>query len=49
MCLMIEQGERADLFFLENLLLWSMRAWVVGLRRRIPVEERIAEVFDDDR
>ena len=41
----IEQGERADLFFLENLLLWSIRAWVVGLRRRIPVEERIEEVF----
>ena len=45
MCFTIEQGERADLFFLENLLLWSMRAWVVGLRRRIPVEERIEEVF----
>ena len=41
-----EQGERAaDLFFLENLLLWSMRAWVVGLRRGIPVEERIEGAF----
>jgi hypothetical protein len=46
MCFTNEQGERAaDLFFLENLLLWSMRAWVVGLRRRIPVEERIEGVF----
>lgn len=46
MCFTNEQGERAaDLFFLENLLLWSMRAWVVGLRRGIPVEERIEEVF----
>ena len=45
MCFTIEEGERADLFFLENLLLWPMRAWVVGLRRRIPVEERIEEVF----
>ncbi|MGH8753458.1 MAG: hypothetical protein ACREUJ_06230 [Burkholderiales bacterium] len=45
MCFTIEQGERADLFFLENMLLWSTHAWVVGLRRRIPVEERIEEVF----
>jgi len=46
MCFTNEQGERAtDLFFLENLLLWSMRAWVVGLRRGIPVGERIESVF----
>jgi hypothetical protein len=46
MCFTNEQGERtADLFSLENLLLWSMRAWVVGLRRGIPVEERIEGAF----
>ena len=31
---------------LENALLWSMRAWVIGHSRRVDVSERIARVFD---
>jgi hypothetical protein len=41
----IEHDERADLPVLENALLWSMRAWTIGLSRGIPVEERIEELF----
>ena len=45
MCVTSERRERADLSRLENLLLWSMRAWVIGLHRRLPVEEQIDEAF----
>jgi len=45
MCSTIEHDERADLPMLENALLWSMRAWTIGLTRGIPVEERIEELF----
>ena len=45
MCSTIEHDERADLPMLENALLWSMRAWTIGLTRGIPVEERIDELF----
>ena len=45
MCVTIDHGERAGLPMLENVLLWSMRAWTIGLRRGIPVEERIEELF----
>ena len=41
----IEHHERADLSILENVLLWSMLAWAIGMRRGIPVEEWIEEVF----
>jgi hypothetical protein len=45
MCSTSERDERADLPMLENVLLWSMRAWTIGLTRGIPVEERIEELF----
>jgi hypothetical protein len=45
MCLTIEHDERSELSMLQSVLLWSMRAWAVGSRRGIPVEERIEEVF----
>jgi hypothetical protein len=44
MCL-IGHDERADLSVPENVLLWSMRAWTIGLRRGVPVDERIEEIF----
>ena len=31
---------------LENALLWSMRAWVIGHSRRVDVADRITRVFD---
>ena len=30
---------------LESILLWTMRAWVVGIVERIPVEEQICDAF----
>ena len=45
MCSAIEHDERADLPMLENALLWSMRAWTIGVSRSIPVEERIDALF----
>src|SRR3546814_13998015 len=39
-------GQRcADLPFPERLLLWAFRTWVVGLRRRIPVDEALHTAF----
>ena len=37
--------ERASLPYLEQLLLWSMRAWVIGFCRGLPVEERLEAAF----
>jgi hypothetical protein len=41
----VDRGE-PTLPWLETMLLWSMRAWVIGSRRKIPVERQIEEVFD---
>jgi hypothetical protein len=30
---------------LERILLWTMRAWVIGITRKIPVEDQISEAF----
>jgi hypothetical protein len=45
MCLTAGHDERADLSVPESVLLWSMRAWTIGLRRGVPVEERIEEIL----
>lgn len=37
--------ERLALPVAEGALLWSMRAWVAGLRHAVPSEQRIAEVM----
>lgn len=41
----IASGERSCLSSLENVLLWAMRAWVIGIGKRVPVEEQIVNVF----
>jgi len=41
----LENDERESLPYLEQLLLWSMRAWVIGFRRSLPVADRLEEVF----
>jgi hypothetical protein len=30
---------------LERILLWTIRAWVIGITRKIPVEDQISEAF----
>jgi hypothetical protein len=30
----------------ERILLWTIRAWVIGITRKIPVEERIQDAFN---
>lgn len=30
---------------LEGVLLWTMRAWVIGIVEKIPVEEQICDAF----
>jgi hypothetical protein len=30
----------------EGILLWSMRAWVIGITQKIPVEEQIQDAFN---
>lgn len=35
-----------DLPFPERMLLWSFRVWVVGLQKRIPVDETLHAAFD---
>ena len=41
----IEQLPRSSLSRLESVLLWAMRAWVVGIVEKIPVEEQICDAF----
>ena len=39
------EDERTALPHLEQLLLYSMRAWVIGYCRGLPIAERLDEVF----
>src|SRR5260221_2505527 len=41
----VDDDERASLPYLEQQLLWSMRAWVIGYCRGLPVAERLEEAF----
>jgi len=50
MCKVIDQSETAThpLSYLsrqERIALWTMRAWVIGITQKIPVEEQIQEAF----
>ena len=40
-----ERVSRAALPLPENVLLWTMRTWVIGITERLPVEERIQTAF----
>jgi hypothetical protein len=45
MCILNDPDLAPRLCQPERLLLWGMRAWVVGFRRAIPVEEPMARIF----
>ena len=50
MCKVIDQSETAthplsQLCRQERTLLWTMRAWVIGITQKIPVEEQIQDAF----
>jgi hypothetical protein len=41
MCFIENEKTQSDLSCVEHVLLWSIRAWVIGLNRHIPVDEAI--------
>ena len=50
MCRVIDQSETAthplgQLCRQERIALWTMRAWVIGITQKIPVEEQIQDAF----
>src|ERR1700722_19838410 len=50
MCRVIDQSETAThplsrLCRQERIALWTMRAWVIGITQKIPVEEQIQDAF----
>jgi hypothetical protein len=51
MCRVIDQSESAthplsQLCRQERIALWTMRAWVIGITQKIPVEEQIQDAFN---
>ncbi len=51
MCKVIDQSETASyplsqLCRQERIALWTMRAWVIGITQKIPVEEQIQDAFN---
>jgi hypothetical protein len=45
MCVGDKDQSRETLSSIENILLWSMRAWVMGIGRGLPVAEKIEAVY----
>jgi hypothetical protein len=45
MCQTCKAVPYRSLPFLDGVLLWTMRAWVLGIREKIPVEEQIQDAF----
>src|SRR5579859_4894358 len=46
MCATIIPAPYRSLPSIDGVLLWTMRAWVLGIREKIPVEEQIQDAFN---
>jgi hypothetical protein len=45
MCGANETLEMRPLPFVDRVVLWTMRAWVIGITRKLPVDDQIQEAF----
>jgi hypothetical protein len=45
MCKAADFSALTDLTQRETIMLWAMRAWVIGITEKIPVDDRIEEAF----